>query len=133
MELCRALRRGAAAADTGDAGLPISGFLVELAAGRATFGNSRPGFLRAGDLCNETPLGVRYLACLPCFALRHAETAGQFRRRTWVVHWLCIYLGRGKTEYGQNGEKERRHQKLDHHYARHASTVSCLAATGGSA
>jgi len=121
------------AADTGDSGLPISGFLVELAAGCATFGNGRPGFLRAGDMCDETPLGERHLTCLSGLTFRHAETARQFRRCAWVVHWLCLYLGRDKTEYGQNGEKERRHQKLDDHYARHASTVSCLAATGGSA
>ena len=136
MELGRALRRGAAAADTSNARFPISGFVVELAESRTAFRNGCPGFLRAGDMCDETSLRKGYLTGLPRLAFRHAETARQLRRRARVVHRLCTHLGGSNPERGLQGEKEheRQHSRAHHHNHRaHGNTVSRLAATRGSA
>jgi len=129
VELGRALRRGAAATDTGDARFPVSGFIVELAARRTTFGNGGPGFLCARDMRHETSLRKRHLTCLLSLAFRHAKTARQFRRRTWVLHRLCAQLGGGETKYGQKCQKSRGRGQSSDHDVGDASTVSRLAAT----
>jgi len=97
VELSRALRRGTAATDSGDAGLPISGFLVEFTAGRPAFGNGRPRFVCTRDMCDETSLRKWHLTCLPRLPFRHTKTARQFSRCARVVHRLCVDLRRSHS------------------------------------
>jgi hypothetical protein len=86
---------------TGDAGLPIGGFAFERAEGSACFGDSRPGFLGAGEVGDDTSGRDWYLTLMQGITFRHPKAAGLFSGRGGITRQLCL------RDMGDEAKRER--------------------------
>ena len=70
----------AAAAGTGDLGLPVCGFVVKSAECFSALGDGRPGFAGSGDIGHEAARGEGDATALRGLSLCHTETTSLFCR-----------------------------------------------------
>jgi len=128
-ELDGALCSAAAAAGPDDLGFPIGVLLVKTAFGLAPFGNSRPGFVRAGGSGDKAAGGNGNLARVRGFALGHAKTAGLFGRGREFRGHLGVGIRKRQRKEAKDERSTEDERSTSPAHGRDGSTVSSLAAT----
>ena len=128
-ELDGALGSAAAAAGPGDLGFPIGVLLVKAAKGLASFGDGRPGFVRAGRIGDKAAGWNGNLARVRRFALGHAKTAGLFGRGREFRGHLGVGIRKQQRKEAEDERTAEDERSTSPVHGSDGSTVSSLAAT----